>query len=87
MKNTFAELLSEVISNSEISKNEMIRECDIDRLSVMLPVTSVFSVTYLLFFLSTQPYTCFLFGASGSWPTFSPNRRVRASALRPLGLS
>ena len=33
MKNTFAELLSEVISNSEISKNEMIRECDIDRSS------------------------------------------------------
>ena len=33
MKNTFAELLSEIISNSEISKNEMIRECDIDRSS------------------------------------------------------
>lgn len=33
MKNTFAELLSEVISQSEISKNEMIRTCDIDRSS------------------------------------------------------
>ena len=33
MKNTFAELLSEVISQSEISKNEMIRACDIDRSS------------------------------------------------------
>ena len=33
MKNTFAELLSEVISQSEISKNEMIRACEIDRSS------------------------------------------------------
>ena len=33
MKNTFAELLTEVISQSEISKNEMIRTCDIDRSS------------------------------------------------------
>ena len=33
MKNTFAELLSEIISHSEISKNEMIRACDIDRSS------------------------------------------------------
>ena len=33
MKNTFAELLTEIISQSEISKNEMIRTCDIDRSS------------------------------------------------------
>lgn len=33
MKNLFSELLSEIISQSEISKNEMIRACDIDRSS------------------------------------------------------
>lgn len=33
MKSVFADLLSELISKSEISKNEMIRDCDIDRSS------------------------------------------------------
>lgn len=33
MKNQFSELLSEIIAESEISKNEMIRACDIDRSS------------------------------------------------------
>lgn len=33
MKTTFSELLSDIISQSEISKNEMIRACDIDRSS------------------------------------------------------
>lgn len=33
MKNQFSELLSEIIADSEISKNEMIRACDIDRSS------------------------------------------------------
>lgn len=33
MKNSFSELLSEIISQSDISKNEIIRACDIDRSS------------------------------------------------------
>ena len=33
MKNAFSQLLSDIISQSEISKNEMIRACDIDRSS------------------------------------------------------
>lgn len=33
MKNPFSELLSDIISQSQISKNEMIRACDIDRSS------------------------------------------------------
>ena len=33
MKNSFSELLSEFISQSGISKNEIIRACDIDRSS------------------------------------------------------
>ena len=33
MKTSFSDLLSEIISQSEISKNEMIRACDIDRSS------------------------------------------------------
>ena len=33
MKTQFSEILSEIISHSEFSKNEMIRNCDIDRSS------------------------------------------------------
>lgn len=33
MKNSFSELLTEIIEQSDISKNEMIRACDIDRSS------------------------------------------------------
>ena len=33
MNTQFSQILSEIISNSELSKNEMIRNCDIDRSS------------------------------------------------------
>ena len=33
MQNSFSELLNQVITKSKVSKNELIRECDIDRSS------------------------------------------------------
>ena len=47
--------------------------------NIMLPVTTVSSVTYCFVFLSTQPYVCFLFEASGSLPIFWPERTMRFS--------